>query len=116
MLEQGWGKIGLWAAAPDQYGALPFQPLLFGQAGGDGVDLGRFADDQQEAGFAAPERAVVGAHMLVYPTLDRLTVSCPRANNGEFVLHTRKKLKLRQFPHTQYAETVEQHNNQTRPE
>ncbi|MNN07324.1 hypothetical protein D3C81_1201480 [compost metagenome] len=80
MLERGWGKIGLWAAAADQHGTLPFQPLLFGQAGGDGVDFGGFADDQQETGFAAPEWAVVGAHEVAQ--IQRLEVRLTRKIHG----------------------------------
>ncbi|MNQ56283.1 hypothetical protein D3C85_704000 [compost metagenome] len=54
----------LHAATPQQHGALVFQPMVRTQAGGNGRDLLGFADDEQEADFATPEKAAVGTQGL----------------------------------------------------
>ncbi len=59
MLEERLIQRGLRTTAPQQDGALAFEPLVSGQGGGDGFDFGGFADDEQQAGFVAPEEAVV---------------------------------------------------------
>ncbi|KPX23788.1 hypothetical protein ALO72_200142 [Pseudomonas syringae pv. delphinii] len=43
---------------------MAFQPALLGQGWRDGVDVSRFANDQQQADFAAPEEAVALAQVL----------------------------------------------------
>ncbi|MNN57875.1 hypothetical protein D3C81_1728870 [compost metagenome] len=80
-MQHGWRKVGLWAAAPDQHSALPLQPLLLGKAGGDGVDFGGFADDQQETGLAAPEIAIVQAQIVDHLYRDFL-LGCLKLRQG----------------------------------
>ncbi|MNP44544.1 hypothetical protein D3C76_1384090 [compost metagenome] len=46
--------LGLHAAAPDQDSVLRVEPVLRAQIGGNGLDLFRFANDQQQADFAMP--------------------------------------------------------------
>jgi hypothetical protein len=46
------------AAAPQQDGVLSFQPVVLGQAGGDGGNLFRLAEDDKKTHLKAPEEAV----------------------------------------------------------
>ncbi|MCY1408443.1 hypothetical protein D9M71_237630 [compost metagenome] len=54
-------QLVLHTAAPEQHGVLVYQPMVLGQAGGDGLDLLGFADDEQEADLVAPETTMTFA-------------------------------------------------------
>jgi hypothetical protein len=57
---------------------VAFQPMMCGQAGGDGVDLLRFADHQEHANLEPPEQAVLFAQVLI----DRPDGSCHLGLDG----------------------------------
>ncbi|MNN17462.1 hypothetical protein D3C81_1306500 [compost metagenome] len=60
-------QLVLHTAAPEQHGALVFQPVVPGQAGRDGLDLLGFADDEQESDLGMPKTAVARAQRSSNP-------------------------------------------------
>ncbi|MNF77514.1 hypothetical protein D3C84_596620 [compost metagenome] len=89
-VEYGFVQLGLHTAAPEQQGVVVFQPVVVAQAGGDGLDLLGFADDEQEAGFVAPEVAVARAQ----GSFDRRDGSCSRRINVFFREHLRRLVNV----------------------
>ncbi|MOA00831.1 hypothetical protein D3C78_1202060 [compost metagenome] len=68
---------------------MAFQPALFGQGRGDGFDFGGFADDQQQADFAAPEEAVAVAQVHLN-RIDRSSLAITRFRGAN--LHGQRQI------------------------
>ncbi|MNQ73994.1 hypothetical protein D3C85_887420 [compost metagenome] len=105
-------QIGLHTATPEQQGVVVFQPVVVAQAGGDGLDLLGFADDEQEAGFVTPEVAVAFAQLNVDTTPDRFVAVWPWSKNTELLLYSRVELQCGELPERQHDKAFKQQNHQ----